>query len=366
MAKLSFSKRIQHFAATREWLKEEKHIEDENSELQKYGINLYSVTNNETGIKSYRIANLVDATSEIEICEVSTSSFMIREIEGDGLYFFGNKGIFYKSLEAGRIEESFVADFTNNIIKIYLNKKTAIILGEKKDFIIKFKKGKVIQKVENIQIEYIETDKVYKASAFIMTLVPPIRNKKRLVIFEDEGRFGFYNIGEDIIKEGLWIESLEELKELIKENLVKAYDPEKGYYTLISYDKNNGTIKRWYDFEILNQLNETYYLASDKDSKFLTIIMKKENETTNEVQFVPIGKGPNGKYKYLIEIYGMYIFKMEEKGAIIVLLIRGDRVNWKRYKNAKDIDIVLCDTFESDKLIYIQPKMQDNKETLDN
>jgi len=134
MAKLSLSKKFKHFAETREWLKEEKHIEGFYPELQKYGINLYSVTNEETGSISYRITNLIGSTSKIEIHEVSNINpnysnrdIQIQEIEGDGLYFFGNKGIFYKSMQSERIEEVFVLEnSTINRIKLFLDKKIAI------------------------------------------------------------------------------------------------------------------------------------------------------------------------------------------------------------------------------------------------
>lgn len=374
MAKLSFSKKIQYFAERREWLKEEKHIEGIYSELEKYGINLYSVTNEETGKISYRITNLVDSTSEIEIYEVSNINpnfsnrdIRIQEIEEDGLYFFGNKGIFYKSMQSERIEEVFVAeDFTINAIKIFLDKKIAIILGEDKDFVVKFEAGKVIQKVENTQIWYISNERVYKTRYFHNNLIFPLHNEKLLVIFGDEGRFGFYNINEEIVKEELWLESLNELEKFLKEDLVKAYDSENGYYMLISYEKHSNTIKRWYDFDVLEQIDEKYYFAYDNDSKFATIIMKQEDKSCKKVEFFSIGTTPKGKYEYVAGIFGMKIFKMKKNESVIVLTIMEKEVRYKCYKNAVDVEILLEDELVSDRILYLSPIIPHFEESLDN
>ncbi len=374
MAKLSLSKKFKHFAETREWLKEEKHIEGFYPELQKYGINLYSVTNEETGSISYRITNLIGSTSKIEIHEVSNINpnysnrdIQIQEIEGDGLYFFGNKGIFYKSMQSERIEEVFVLEnSTINRIKLFLDKKIAIILGCEKDFIVKFEAGKVIKKIENIQIWYINRERVWKTRYFHNELMFPLHNKKMLIIFNDEGRFGFYNIGEDIVREELWLESLDELEKLFKGHLAKAYDSENGYYELISYENYSNRIRRWYDFDVLEQIDENYYFAYDIDIDFATIIMKQEDKSCKNVEFFSIGTTPKGEYEHVADILGMKIFKMKKNGAVIVLTIIGNKVRYKCYKDAIDVEILLDDKLVSDRIMYLNPIIPHYEESLDN
>lgn len=373
MAKLSFSKRIKCFAERREWLKEEKNIEGINKEFQKYGINLYSVSNKKTGNISYRITNLVSTTSNIEICEVSKvransadSTIRIYEIEEDGLYFFGNQGIFYKGLEGTQIEEVFIPqNFKINVIKILLDIKAAIILGEENDCIIKFEKGKVIQKVEDTKVRYINKAEIVRPKFFLNYLMFPLNGKNLLVTFEDSGRFGLYSINENIVKEELWIDSLEELKELIRGNLVKAYYPEIGYYILISCDKHDNTIRKWYEFDVLKQIDEKYYFAYDIDTDFATIIMKKEDKDCKKSEFSSIGTTPKGEYEYVADILGMKIFKMKKTNSVIVLVINKDKVIWKQYKNAIDINILRADELKLDKLVYIEPVMPHFTESLD-
>lgn len=374
MAKLSFSKRIKCLAERREWLKEEKNIEGINKEVQKYGINLYSVSNKKAGNISYRITNLVESTSEIEIYEVSKvctnsldSTMRIYEIEEDGLYIFGNQGIFYKGLEAENIEEVFVPqDFKINVIKMLLDIKVAIILGEENDYIIKFEKGKVIQKIENTKVRYINKAEIVRPKFFLNYLMAPLYGKNLLVTFEDSGRFGLYSINENIVKEELWIDSLEELKELIRGNLVKAYYPEIGYYILISCDKHDNTIRKWYEFDVLKQIDEKYYFAYDIDTDFATIIMKKEDKDCKKSEFSSIGTTPKGEYEYVADIWGMKIFKMKKTNSVIVLVINKDKVIWKQYKNAIDINILQADELKLDKLVYIEPVMPRFTESLDN
>lgn len=375
MAKLSFSKRIKCFAEKREWLKEEKNIEEMHKELQKYGINLYSVVNKKIGKISYRITNLLTPTSGVEIYEVSKVYFnsldatiRIYEIEEDGLYFFGNQGIFYKGLEGENIKEVFVPqDFKINVIKIFLDKKVAIILGEENDCIIKFEKGKVIQKVEDIKVRYINRREILRPKFFINFLMNPMNDKNLLVTFEDAGRFGFYNINENIVREELWVESFEELQNLFEENLVKAYDPEKGCYFLVSCERHDNIIRRWYDFDVLEQNVGKYYFAYDiDDANFMTIIMKQKDEINQKIKFSTIGDVPKGEYQYITDICDMKIFKMKKSNSVIALMIREDKIAWKQYKNAIDIDIIQTDELKLDTLVYIKPVYPCFTQSLDN
>lgn len=370
MAKLPFSTRIRIFAKTGQWLREEKILESVRPELQRYGINLYSVVNKKTGKISYRITNLIESTSKVQCYEVSkidqkfsSLDMSIIEIKGDGLYIFGNKGIFYKSLESKQIEEVFIPeDFIILSMEVKLNSKIVIIYGEKNDIIIKFDLGRVIQKIETNKILYVNDLKPIISKTNIY-LISNQCDKNVLVVAEEDEYFVFYSINKDIVKEKIWIEDINELYKLMNQKLAKVYDVENGYYILISYEKQRNTITKWFAFDILKEIDKNYYFAFDKDSKFVSIIMKHSD--SEKVSFSIIGKAPNGEYEHVQDIAGLKIFKMKEDDFVIVLILNGNKVNWKCYK-AEDIKISLSDTLKDEKLVYIEPIIYPYKETLDN